>query len=622
MNSGTRFIYLCASIVSLVAMAQAGLYPEAELFVEPAYMTSNQVHPDMAFDMNGTVHVVWSGDYTSGINQIFHRSKTPSGGASATELIAIDTDCLTVDCGFDYPAITISSGNYGMVVYPGSVAHPTIDSVELYVPTGTWANKGDADSGIGGPFEEVAITNSFNFAFLAHSYLNGIRFSRFNTGVWDPASEYLLIPGGPNQQFSNFDLAADEDGYLYLVYDVNDLSTGYKSAEVRRTVNPNDFTAGFEPARPLEAEHSINFESEPAIFVQGAAGSSDLAVSIAWVHLNVSNPQVFGLVEFNGDWGNSGPMSGLSNQACNWTMGYAVGLDVVRTEAGVLHLVWMDTRTGLMETYAASSYNDADSFLTDECISCGVGGSGSVNSPVIAISQGIGKDLAIAYSKQESLGNHVYLAFTPTLFFDACDTDFSNWDSHSGVTIDPTFAHDPGGGSFRFATAGKRGLLVNDFSPARLTGTLDFWFHDTGSNDADFWCRIDGDDGLRSGVYRMVGINNASSHSAYSINTGLDAWEPTSVMRNVGWHHVIVTVNGGMIDIRIDPEMHTTPVHTSGGFEYFDRIEFEGGTEADPYHLDDVHIISELIRSTPAMSVIGTIVLLLSIGILLMIRHR
>ncbi|GEM_PF-3217411 len=605
----------------LVPRANADFFPEPQIVVEPAYMTSGQVHPDVAFDDGNAVHVVWSGDPTTGIDRIFHKKIDATGSIGATEPVTIDGSCQASDCGLDYPSLAIA-GTRCTVVYPGSAAHPSVDSSELNTATGIWTFTGQADDGTYGPFAEVAVAAHGDYVILAYPYQGGFRFVQCDHGVWQPGKEYLMLPA-PGVSFQNIDIAMDAEGYFYAVLDIHDTNTLTSAVYTGRSTNPYNPIGAFLSLRTVEVFHPDDFLSYPAISVTGSAATLDLAVTIGWIHLDSGSPVVYAQTEMNKSWATMDAFGGTGSRACSWTTGVvAKHLDVHRDADGVVRMVWLDLRVENDEVYGAVSYNNASSFLPDECVSCISENLNPVTDPAIAVSTGPAKRTAIVFSRLHDGFNHAFISYQHSLLYDSCDGDFSNWDAVSGVEIDPTFSHDLGGASFKFMTTGKRGVLMQDFSPDQLTGTVDFWFHDSMSATTDFRFRIDGDDGQRAGVYRMIGINNASSHTTYSVDDGSGVWLTTTASRSTGWHHVIASVRNGLIEIFMDPEINTEPVVSSIGFEYFSRIEFEGGTDAEPYYLDDVHVIGEVLRATPATSLIGTIVLLVSIGALLMIRKR
>ncbi len=612
-------------VIGVIALAaagtNAGFFPTPQIAVESSYMTTGQAHPDLVFDLSQNLHLIWSGDPTMSIKRIYHRKVEPSGVWMATEPAAVDGSCTTVDCGFDYPAIAMGNSTC-MVVYPGGATHPSMDSTELNVTSGIWTFRGQADTGTQGPYPEVAVAAYGNFVFAAHQYQNGFRVVRYNSGVWETGSEFTWVPGG-SISYENIDVAVDAEGFIYVVFDSLDSGSGFYGVGACRSIDPYDVTAGFHSIRIVESGHPDFFYAHPSISVTGSESTSDLAVTIGWVHLNASNPQVYAMTEYNGTWYSIALFSGPGNKACSWTGGVVSSdIDLVRDSNGTIQMVWLDYRTGSNEVYGAVSYDDGANFLPDECISCGDGASGTVSDPAITRTTGSIKRTAVAYSRMVDGHDHVFLSYIASQFYDSCDTDFSNWDSASGVVIDHSFSHDPGGGSFRFQASKGRGLLANDFSPEQLTGTVDFWFFDSLSNTADFSFKISGDDGTKSGVYRMVGINNASSHSVYSIDQGLGSWSSTTVTRTADWHHMIVSVEDGTITIYLDPETNPAPIHTSSGFEFFNSIEFQGGTDTDPYYLDDVYLITETLRATPSMSTWGMILLLAAFGVLFFVQRN
>ena len=57
----------------------------------------------------------------------------------------------------------------------------------------------------------------------------------------------------------------------------------------------------------------------------------------------------------------------------------------------------------------------------------------------------------------------------------------------------------------------------------------------------------------------------------------------------------------------LDPESDSNPVYQSPNLVWFNQVAFQGGSDAEPYYLDDVRIVAEITTPIPALSNYGLI---------------
>lgn len=604
-------------LFAIILPANAFYYGEPERFVESSYDGSDQFNQDMAFDDFGNIHVVWLDEEGTSTYQIFHRMKVHQGGNLPTGKIAFDPPCELVDCFLNRPMLTFGYEDLdrGFCVFSRGVSPYGIEFswIDFDESSFAWTYAGSLVPST--TTVDYAVASYNNHVFFIYGRMGGFRVLRMTDGVLDGTMRDFI----PNPDFTLYhpDICTDDEGYVYVVYETYNSSTLAYDRKVTRSELPEQIEM-FWAGRTVAG--SSNFEY-PSIAATGTSTVGDLRVGIGRVEHTGSEYRVEGKVEVDGDW-ISGPVF-LGHEALVQLADggqSASNADVAFGRDHAFHIVWRDNTVVTYEAYASVSYDDAVSFTSPQCLNCDTTGHSTTLFPKIASSREGSHALAIALVQKDLSGSHhPWLIQLPTHYYDRCDTDFSNWDSVSGVMIDATVSHDVSGHSFRFETNTQRGLLYNDYQSAPITGNLDFWFYDTLSQTADFHARIEGDDGSKAGVYRMIGINNASSHTAYSVHGGT-SWQVLSNQRTTGWHHVIIQVSGSGLEMLLDPETNAIPVLASNQFVNISRIEFEGGSSGDPYYLDDVTITAEVSPPVPANSIVG--ILLAIIGFTAIFRMR
>ncbi len=589
--------------------SQAYYYGEPERFVESTFDGSNQFNQDVAFDGSGNVHVVWIEHEDLGSYEIFHRIKLHQGESLPTGPIAFDPFCQSIDCGLNRPMF--AAGNhpeeFGFCVFsrgqsPFGIELSTIDS------SFTWAYNGVFVSST--TTVDYAFTSYANHAFFIYSRMGGMRLERLTDGIPDGAP-FDFLPD-PDYTLYHPDICTDEEGYLYVIYEAYNSSTSAYVRKIQRSLDSED-VSGFSFARAVLG--AANFEY-PSIAAIGSLTNLDLRVGIGKIEHSGTNYRVEGLVEVNGIWDSPGAYAGqeaLIRLADSGNV--ASNIDVAFGRDHAFHVVWCDDTVIQSEAYASVTFDDASSFSAPQCLSCDTETHSIVMTPRIAASRDDSRSLAIVFIQDDpSTTNHPWLLHVPTHFRDTGDMDFDNWDTAAGVMIDTTFGRGDTM-SFRFESESIRGALSRSYIDTPIVGTVDFWFYDRLSESSDFHLRIDGDDGTKGSVYRMIGINNASSHTTYSVHDGSD-WQTLSNARTMDWHHVLINVTDTGIEILLDPETDPAPVYSSSQMIEIGSIQFEGGTDSDPYNLDDVTIAAYVPRAVPALTIDGIIFTLIVLSCL------
>ena len=590
--------------------SQAYYYGDPERFVESTFDSSNQFNQDVAFDENGNVHVVWIEHENLGSYEIYHRIKLHQGESLPTGPIAFDPPCQSIDCGLNRPMFAAGnhSEKFGFCVFsrgqaPYGIELATIDS------SFTWAYNGVFVAST--TTVDYAFTSYANHEFFIYSRMGGMRLQRLTDGTPDGAP-FDFLPD-PDYTLYHPDICTDDEGFLYVIYEAYNSGTSAYVRKIQRSIDSEDVSAFSFPRTVLG---TANFEY-PSIAAIGSLTNLDLRVGIGKIEHSGTNYRVEGMVEANGTWGSPGAYTGqeaLIRLADGGNV--AANIDVAFGRDHAFHVVWRDDTVIQSEAYASVTFDDAFSFSAPQSLSCDTETHSTAMTPRIAASRDDSRSLAIVFIQDDtSTNNHPWLLHVPTHFKDACDTDFSNWDVATGVSIDSSSAHSPSA-SFRLESATARGTLSRDYSLTPINGTLDFWFYDRLSESSDFHLRIDGDDGTKASVYRMIGINNASSHTTYSVHDG-SAWQTLSNTRTMDWHHVLINVTNTGIEMLLDPETDPAPVYSSSQMIEIGSIQFEGGTSSDPYNLDDVTIAACVPRAVPAFTIDGIIFTLIVLSCLI-----
>jgi hypothetical protein len=595
-------------------------YGNSVLFVEPSQLASEQFQPSVEFDITGQLHMVWS-DNRDIVRHIYHRQMSRNGSFDPSGRADMEGECATFECNLDLPEIVFTlSNNTGYMACYGTYGSPFIAASQYDmtpIPLWTQVTSPDNSTPIG---QHLSMDTYGIHVFLAYEYGNGIRLNRYTDVGWD--SPYTLSPAA-GITYSNPDIATDSIGFVYLVVDEFDSSLGIHRVLAARS-NSTDSVSGFNSFREVDTPDTLGIEANPAISVTGIA-PSNVYVAIGYIGVFNGDGMVYCRYEHNGGWSGGTPMIGNKSQACSWTSGAGMSPenpDITFARNHEIHMTWQDSRLGQSEIFAAVSYNQAVFFLHDQRISIDAFGTSPATYPRLAQFP-LDNDIVIAYQRRDTSGlSHVFATLDLAAFYDQCDDpSFLNWTSHNGVDVD-TFGLN--GLSFRLHSSTIKGQLIEDYGSNHMVGSVEFWFYDSLSEDPDFYMSMHGDDGVKSGVYRMVGISNATTKSDYSVYDGTSWQDLASHPRTNDWHHVVVLVQSESpgIMIYLDPEIDPVPVHASPNFVWFDQVIFQGGTDTDPYFVDDIRIVAEAEINLPALTLPGSLLLLMAFAALLITRRR
>ncbi len=615
-------ISIVITSASLPTVQCSYYYGNPVKFIETEHEPFTQSLVNVDFDRFNNVHLVWSSDENLSYRQIYHRSRLHDGSILPTDTIAMHLDCEISDCGLLSPLISFGAGSLdiGHCVYFQSAGSNPLQYTQLSYTSGTFNSVFVGDITDTDLVTDYDIASYGDYSFLVCEFQDKIRVIPGLNGEWDESALYDFLPG-PDEYLLSPDVCTDEAGHLYITFDAYDMIGSTYTHRVVRSELPLSTTV-FLPVRDVPGTDEWE---NPEI---AASGSGDnLLVCLLRTSTSGATTVLSCTVEADDDDWPSGLDFGDSTMSLSIVTSYTINNQQVQIgRDNSIHAVWESNLSGVSEVYASTSLDAGGTFSTQVCLSCGTEPHLEAFNASIAVSKDAGREIAIVFDQTDMAGNiHPWLIHIPTYFHDSCDSGFEHWTTASGVSLDPLAGHhNPG--CFRFATSGTRGALVADYGLQALTGTIDFWFMDSLSETSDFTMRIDGDDGLKAGVYRMIGINNASSHTTYSAFDGT-SWTALTQARTAGWHHCVVQVSADGIVMYLDPETTPAGAYQSTGFVSFHRIEFQGGTDASPYYLDDVIVAAPVSRMVPAESILSVILMVFAITVGILVcsfsaRHR
>ncbi len=225
--------------------------------------------------------------------------------------------------------------------------------------------------------------------------------------------------------------------------------------------------------------------------------------------------------------------------------------------------------------------------------------------------------IAVTYVHREgSDPHHPYTLVSFSEFYDSCDNPPAMfWDGYGGVTQDSSLYHGATGmgTSYRLASAMNRGELLRDYGTSEQQGVVELYFYDSMTDQADFSVILNNDN--LKGVIRMLGVRNDTTQSNYSYFDGTQ-WINWGGPRTVGWHHAIVTVNdtGILMELETSPGTYLSIADTA--FTAFTSIEIEGGSDSDPYNVDDIRVEANSLNAAPPVPVDSEVSILLTILLL------
>lgn len=383
-----------------------------------------------------------------------------------------------------------------------------------------------------------------------------------------------------------------------------------------------------DPAPGFLAEHMITMSPRTSLFphidlaVTGDFVLGTLKVATAYQDPMVPDKIIVASVEHNGDWVDSA-----------WTGNYTVlnaapgastlirGPDLAFGVNKIfLYAVWFDDRAGGECLFGAISFTGGLTWGHDRQLTYGT--PMLQNPPQIITGYSPG-NLAVAYTRYTGVGISPHALVIMPLFYDGCDDDPATyWDSFTGVT--PVFLpfHGLQGRSYEMTNGSDRGRLERDFGPQENQGSVDLYFYDDIVNvNEDFYIGLDNDN--RRGVIRMLGVRNDTTNNNYWYYDGAEwiNWGAEAV-RSTGWHHVAMTVNEAGLYMSLEYADGEYATWYDPSYTAFTSVFIEGGSDTEPYYVDDVQVEVLPLESPvaiPAASPLFLIMLLAGFAILL---HR
>ncbi len=627
-------LYLTSIVCNLIPMTSA--FFNEVTFVEPEYYSYEQLHPHMAYDQNGDLHMVWQDDRDQAPNHIYHRILYHSLMFNSSMRADRLTTCEIVDCDLDFPKIVLDflDPSIGfMICSSGANPNYQLPSAAMMLsgtpPNPTWASIPPPISG-GDSYRDFAIASKEKDIIAAWVAQGTIHLQHYDTVTQQWDSPLSMINPPSDTILWNVDIAMDDAGFIYIVCDSTNNQTSRSSVLACRSFLPFDVQSGFNEFRQVPDIQSYVLPSgNPSIDVKTIRGNVIVAISYTERVYVIDNINLACRCEINGDWINSSQMMGNRRIINDYTgTGYSIGeSDVAIGPDGQILVVWSDNRPNLMpesRIYKAISYNYGNSYTEDELVSPRLSSS-AAEYPVAAWSP-INADYAIGYQKKVMLNYHVFAVVNQADFLDRCDSSPLNfWDVAQGVVLDNSIFHDPGlfGSSYRIQNSQTKGELVYDLGTDSAYGSVDLWFYDGLSTDTDFYVSLNGDDGTKAGIFRMLGVRNDISDSNYSINNG-SSWIATMRPRTLNWHHLIMSVSEDGIEILLDPESVPLPVYVDLVFDNFSKVEIQGGSDTDPYNVDDIRVTTDLIPPSPvAIPALNTWgFMILSFGMIMLLWRK
>ncbi len=626
-------------IMALMATGSDATYFSGEInFAYDLPGTDSQTAPDLAFDQVGgsaeSLHMVWS-NFNGVSNHIYHQAITLDGIPTDSKVASSATPNLgnpTIMFGLTDP-------NHGYMISADGFTGDFFSAfLDMYEPPVFWWTPIDIVS-TSSPVAldySAATTSVFAdslwIAFADPTATRGLIFGK-NTGAgWNLQT---IVDASPLAEYHKPQICIDDLGYIYVVFQVIEGTPVGWFAMRSSTANPNPgMGMAFLDKRLITS--SMGAEGCVCDVHGGLSETTDATFVTVWSE-NTGAGQIFSICEVDEQnpspvtslWQSSTPMGGVLGQVSGTGALDPVNPDVVLGWNRQINVIWEDDRNGPETTiYGSRSYNLGGQFLFDRQMSFPHPGE-SMYDPTIAADP-IRGHLAVGYTRGAATTRVVGRLSTAD-HVNRCDASpsLAYWQNQAGITVNTTFFHDytPNGSSYRVANGTNRGALAHDFSPNQVMGVVSLWFYDdpTLNLNEDFWVIFEGDDGSRAGIFRMLGVRNETSTSNFCFNpTGLEPdWQDSGISRGAAeaWHHVVIVVNEDGLQIYLDPETVTPAVIDDSSVATMLSIGVQGGSDAESYYIDDIHIAGILLPIIPAMSVTGMIFLLLFIPFYIRFRH-
>ena len=634
LNGKSKSTFILVFLFLFISSAsRAYVYGGTVPVVEEAFQSYMQFAPDIVFDSDDYLHAVWV-DSRFSYKYIFNRMGVNGEFGGSSQRADFANGCDSIDCNENFPYLIFRTEGPNKIL---NVLYRSDEPPPLRLSEFDFASwyEVSGPSLIGSPTSDYSVACYGSNVYVAYLSPTGISFQRY-TGSSTWASDTYYISPGPNNTFYDVDIAVDSDGYLYAAFTYQQDSPSFEQKTVIcRSQDIANLTTGFTELRDVVAVSTNGYDRMNSLAVSGLYPSS-LLVSVAFIDDSLGPKQVRCVSESNFDWTSTTPPAMYLNGT--WTIvSSSIALnpqdpDIKIDSSNRIHVVWSDERagTGLNKIYVANSEDSGATFLNEYLISnpdplC------TAIMPRIATSA-ISDSLAIVFEEWDGYYNKIKVTWNATGFNDNCDDpSFPGWDTHSGVEVELNPPDHSGNPAYKFTGSKSRGLLEKDYGTTKMTGSIDFWFYDSGStvDGEDFSVAVYGDDGTDAGVYRMLGVRNAIRADEYALNVD-GTWMLTGRSRIADWHHVSIMVDFNGIRIYLDPENYSDPINlltldpNRSFFTNFSRIAFLGnGSIGTEYFIDDVSIVANPINATidvPASNYWGLMLALITISAFIFIR--
>lgn len=602
------------------------IHPEY-LMVENPNVPFFQSEPDVTFDPAGNVHVVYHDNRSLSIEHLFATTLMQNGLLTFSYRAYMGNEGNNHTNPFVFPSTFYTNRNYvGGIDGSGTYN----ECIMGYYETGSLPATPTPVDQAGYPLAAETVDNlqvlSWNSSiYYAYDYMGDVYLNTFNEefGIW--GTEVILSHPITEESYSAPSFAIDEDGFIYIAYNVFDSMNTQTFLRVRRSSTPGSITA-FPVERLVDFYMDVHSYA-PKIAVTGRYGNSTLKVAIAYRFPSASMTKIIGNMEENYDWSLTTPdtFSGtgpydISSELTDGEIVY--GPDMIYDAAGDLYIAWSDDRDDIFKLYGNVSYDGGLSMLSSNEVQIGVGIAGIFGEPVLAAGPNPG-DIALAYCRNDGLYTSPYLLLSRSTFFDSCDVDPGStgyWTSYSGIDVVTSMFYSPPG-CYRMFTG--KGMLLRDFGTEEQQGSVTLQFYDTGSETEDFYVALNNDN--LKGVIRMLGVRNETTTYNYSYSYGNDIWVDLGTPRSNGWHEIRFQVDdtgllmsiglsgGGVLGSKTDP-----------AFTSFTSVEIEGGSGSSPYFVDDIRVEAfplEIAPPLPTMSIVSLAILALLLGVVI-VRKR
>ncbi len=621
--SMTIVVVTICMIPSSVKAGFAFAQPEINL-VEETHRPAVQSDVRTAFDSVGNVHAVWT-DTRDSLYKIYGNTVLQNRalltsylvyeGSISVEYISpcimstvADPEHVRVMGASETVPPFLVLADCDLTTLPAYIDPTDVSEYEVIAATGIY----DLETFRWGYNQNFVFTDSGN---LFYGYYDGLMMNWHLSGVMTP---------GPNEVYSSPRLDADQDGFIYMSFCLLNSASGQCQLLARRSVDPFILAGGFTTTdRFIDS----TFWSSPyshAIAVNGYAGN--LRVTVVYADPLATMPPTYVKTDTNGNWFSADPFNGPRTQA-NIGGGFSItDLDCGYDEAGRLYVVWNDNRTiGHRDIYGSVSYDFGLTFELNRLLVNN--NTTTMDGPDLALGFTPGQ-IAVSYARVVDGFQDPYVLFSSPEFYDSCDSPPNVfWDGFSGVAMDTSLFHGQTGAgtSYRLETESVKGMLVRNYGIVEQQGVVELYFYDPLTpmpGASDFYIVLNNDN--LKGVIRMLGVRNDTTQSNYSYYNG-SQWIDWGGVRTAGWHHVILTVNDDGIMMQLE---HTTGNYltwSDTGLTSFTSLEIEGGSDSDPFHVDDILLeVTALPVSPTEIPVDGLVPILIGLIVtgVLVVRSR